>query len=55
MIAQFFYDGPIGLLYYSGPPWTFIAIVVFLGLLLFVITRTNGLRSGKSGRQKKPQ
>jgi hypothetical protein len=41
MNAEFVYEGPIGLLYYGGPAWTFLAIVVFLGLLFVVITRMN--------------
>lgn len=41
MIAYFLYNGPIGLLYYSGPAWIFLAVVVFLGLLLVMITRMN--------------
>jgi len=34
MNTEFFVEGPIGLLYYAGPAWTFLAIVVFLGLLI---------------------
>jgi hypothetical protein len=43
MNTEFLYDGPIGLLYYGGPAWTFLAIVVFLGLVFIVITRKNRL------------
>ncbi len=39
--TEFLYGGPIGLLYYAGPTWTLLAILVFLGLLFFVITRMN--------------
>jgi hypothetical protein len=38
--TEFFIDGPIGLLYYAGPAWTFLAIIFLLGLL-FLITRKN--------------
>ena len=41
MNTEFFYDGPIGLLYYGGPAWTFLVIVVFLGLVFIVVTRKN--------------
>lgn len=41
MNTEFFFEGLIGRLYYAGPAWTFLAIVVFLGLLFFVITRMN--------------
>ena len=34
MNTEFFIDGPNGLLYYAGPAWTFLAIVVFLALLI---------------------
>ncbi len=44
MIAQFLYEGPIGLFFYSGPAWIFLAVVVFLGLLLVMITRINRSR-----------
>jgi hypothetical protein len=41
MNTEFFFDGPIGLLYYAGPAWTFLAVVVFLGLLLIALSRKN--------------
>ena len=34
MNTEFFFDGPIGLLYYAGPAWTFLAIVIFLVLMI---------------------
>ncbi len=55
MITEFFYKGPIGLLYYSGSGWIFLAVVVFLGLLLVVITRINRSKLRRSRRQKWPQ
>lgn len=56
MIAEFLYKGPLGLfgLHVVGPAWTFLVVVVFLGLLLFVMTRTKRLRSGRSRRRKSP-
>jgi hypothetical protein len=39
MNTEFFFDGPIGLLYYTGPAWTFLAIVVFLALLIARMNR----------------
>lgn len=56
MIAEFLYKGPLGLfgLHIVGPAWAFLLVVVFLGFLLFVITQTNGPRSGRSRRQKSP-
>jgi len=41
MNTEFLWEGPIGLLYYAGPAWALLAIVVFLGLVFFVITRMN--------------
>jgi hypothetical protein len=41
MNTEFFFDGPIGLLYYAGPAWTFLAVVVFLGLLFIALSRKN--------------
>jgi hypothetical protein len=39
MNTEFFFDGPIGLLYYGGPAWAFLAIVVFLALLIARMNR----------------
>jgi hypothetical protein len=37
--TEFFIDGPIGLLYYAGPAWTLLAIVIFLALLIARMNR----------------
>lgn len=39
MNTEFFFDGPNGLLYYAGPAWTLLAIVVFLALLIAQMNR----------------
>jgi hypothetical protein len=39
--TEFFFDGPNGLLYFAGPAWTLLAVVVFLGLLFIAISRKN--------------
>lgn len=56
MIAEFLYKGPLGLfgLHVVGPAWAFLLAVVFLGFLLFVITRTDGSRSERSRREQRP-
>ena len=41
MNAEFVFEGPIGLVYYTGPAWTFLAIIILLGLLFLMITRMN--------------
>jgi hypothetical protein len=38
---RIFFDGPIGLLYYAGSAWTFLAGVVFMGLLFIALSRKN--------------
>jgi hypothetical protein len=46
MNAQLFIDGPIGSLFYQGPAWTLLAVVVFFALILLV-------KGGRNQSQRK--